>query len=143
MTVYAFDVTAEGKLTSVAPRKFFFEPEQFKKKCSDSNPGPSYQVWLPWDGVGGPPKKVNLWTRFDGINHGSVVMSDNSPQLLPGVSQTSAVARVAERTKPAPQTTKGPIAQAGYEVPDEKAEKASSKSDGADSGTATNADWWK
>ena len=150
LTVYAFDVTAEGKLSFSSPRKFLFGPEKFKKQCSESKQSPSYQVWLPWDTVGGPPKKVNLWTRFDGINQGAVVMSDHSPQLLPGVSQMRGVSQVAARLKPLPrkpapaETPNGPIAQAGYETPAEPAAKPGSE-DRSETGqpAASTADWWK
>jgi hypothetical protein len=150
LTVYAFDVTAKGKLSPIVPRKFLFEPEKFKKQCSESKQGPSYQVWLPWDTVGGPPKQVNLWTRFDGINQGAVVMSDHSPQLLPGVSQMPGVSQVAARVKPLPrqptvtESPQGPIRQAGYETSTEAADRPASGNH-SETGTpaAATADWWK
>src|ERR1700722_17952751 len=85
LTVYAFNVMPGGKLNADSPRKFLFQPEKLKKQCAESKQGPSYTVWLPWDTVGGPPQQISLWTRFDEINQGAVVMSEHSPQLLPGV----------------------------------------------------------
>ena len=125
----------------VAPRKFFFKPEKLKKQCSESKQGPSYQVWLPWDPVGGPSKQVNLWTRFDGISQGAVVMSDNSPQLLPGVSRIAA----ATKPLPAPQATPhGQVSQAGYETPSQTAEKgAAEESEPNQSTAASSTEWWK
>ncbi len=150
LTVYAFDMTAKGKLSTAAPRKFLFEPEKLKKQCSESKQGPSYQVWLPWDTVGGPPKQVNLWTRFDGINQGAVVMSDHSPQLLPGVSQMPGVSQVAARVKPLPrpsaaaETPRRPIAQTGYETSVEPAASLGSENRSQPGPTAAStADWWK
>jgi hypothetical protein len=167
LTVYAFDVTADGKPSAVTPRKFIFGSEQLKKMCSASEEKPSYQVWLPWDAVGGPLKKVNLWTRFDGINPVSVVMSDNMPQQLPGVAQVAAVDQAPSRVKapanatPTTQSPRGPLAQAVYETSAKPAEASgaptgprtgglSATPDGSSpaaapttSTAASTADWWK
>lgn len=150
LTVYVFEQAADGKLSPATPRKYLFTPEKLKKQCAESKQGPSYQVWLPWDTVGGPPKHVNLWTRFDGIAPKVIVVSDHSPQLLPGVSQMAAVAKAAGSVKPASppssasEKASGPIAQAGYTQPaDSKgAGGAQTSSQTADSQPAT-ADWWK
>jgi hypothetical protein len=151
LSVYAFDVLADGKLSPTAPRKFVFKPDQFQKQLSEAKQGPSYEVWLPWDGVDGPPKRVELWTRFDGVNQGAVVMSDHSPQLLPGVSQVPDVSRIAagERPKPRPSSPPekplDPITQTAYQSADPPPASASvsgKHSDGDSSGAST-ADWWK
>jgi hypothetical protein len=144
LTVYAFTVLADGKLSPTAPRKYFFNPEKLKKQFVESKQGPSYEVWLPWDGVGGPPKQISLRTRFDGLNQGAVVMSEPASQLLPGVSQVPDVSRIASGEKPiAPKSdvraaSVGGVEQAGYKSTDS----------GATNGTAAvtaaaTADWWK
>jgi hypothetical protein len=147
LTVYAFNMTADGKLSPIAPRKFFFDSEKLKKQCVDSKQGPSYEVWLPWDTVGGPPRQLSLWTRFDGINQGAVVMSDHSPQLLPGVSQVPDVSRIAAGEKPSGlkaadrDPSDGAIKQASFQAtaaPSATANASPSKGD-----PATTADWWK
>jgi hypothetical protein len=140
LTVYAFTVIADGKLSPSAPRKYFFNPEKLKKQYVESKQGPAYEVWLPWDGVGGPPKQICLRTRFDGINQGAVVMSDSASQLLPGVSQVPDVSRIASGEKPvAPMSDVkaapgGGVEQAGYKSTD---------SGSTNGGTAATADWWK
>src|SRR3984957_2307526 len=124
LTVYAFNVMADGKMSPTAPRKFLFDPEKLKKQCVESKQGPSYEVWLPWDSVGGPPQQISLWTRFDEINQGAVVMSEHSPQLLPGVSQVPDVSRIATGEKPSKlksagnAPSDGAVKQAGYQTTD-------------------------
>ena len=140
LTVYAFDVTAKGKLSPAAPRKFVFVPDKFKKQYSESKQGPSYYVWLPWDGVGGPPKQVNLWTRFDAVN-GPVVTSDNSRQLLPGIStQIAAERRPVTGQSPVGDKSGGAVEQAGYETSVEPAKGRGAEPRTSDASTA---DWWK
>ena len=82
LIVYAFDETKQ--VSSVPERKFVFTPEQFEKHYSQSKLGHSYSIWLPWDEVGGPPRRINLLARFEPVS-GSMVMSDNSLQILPGI----------------------------------------------------------
>jgi hypothetical protein len=136
LTVYAFTVMADGKLSPASPRKYFFSPEKLKKQCVESKQGPAYEVWLPWDGVGGPPKQISLRTRFDGINQGAVVMSDPSSQLLPGVSQMPAVSRIARGERPiAPKSavtaaSNSGVEQAGYKSSDSKNGDAATTADG-------------
>lgn len=82
LTVYAFDETTRA--SSVPERKFVFTAEQFEKHYSQSKLGHSYSVWLPWDEVGGAPRRINLLARFEPVD-GAMVMSENSLQILPGI----------------------------------------------------------
>lgn len=82
MIVYAFDET--DRVSSVPERKFVFTPEQFDKHYSQSKLGHSYSVWLPWDEVGGAPRRINLLARFE-PKEGGMVMSEHSLQILPGI----------------------------------------------------------
>ncbi|WP_373650945.1 hypothetical protein [Schlesneria sp. DSM 10557] len=82
LTVYAFDETVRP--STVPERKFVFTPEQFEKHYSRSKLGHSYSVWLPWDEVGGEPRRITLLARFEPVD-GPMVMSENSLQILPGV----------------------------------------------------------
>jgi hypothetical protein len=149
LTVYAFNVMPGGKLNAASPRKFLFQPEKLKKQCAESKQGPSYTVWLPWDTVGGPPQQISLWTRFDGINQGAVVMSDHSPQLLPGVSQMPEVSKIAAGAKPIPrpsavtETAREPIIQTGYKPADEPADQSGSPNRAASEAPAATSEWWK
>ena len=86
LIIYAFDET--DRVNSVPERKFVFTPEQFEKHYSLSKLGHSYSIWIPWDEVGGRPRRINLLARFEPVD-GGMVMSENSLQLLPGISPTS------------------------------------------------------
>jgi hypothetical protein len=148
LTVYAFNVLPGGKLNAASPRKFLFQPEKLKKQCAESKQGPSYTVWLPWGTVGGPPQQVSLWTRFDGINQGAVVMSDHSAQLLPGVSQMPEVSKIAAKPiAPQPSLTEGdgkPVIQTGYNKTLDQPAGQMAPPNHADSGTAASTtEWWK
>lgn len=152
LTVYAFNMLPDGKLSPTAPRKFQFNPEKLKTKCVESKQGPSYEVWLPWDTVGGPPQQVSLWTRFDGLNQGAVVMSEHSPQLLPGVSHRPDVSRIASGEKPSALKTAahdssdgisdGSVEQAGYKATGGSSEVVPATGARNDPSAST-ADWWK
>ena len=83
--VYAFDAEKIDK-TSVAPeKKYVFPAENLASHYSKCSLGHSYSFWLPWDKVGGKTRQVSLIVRFEGAD-GTVVLSDSSRKLLPGVS---------------------------------------------------------
>lgn len=84
LTVYAYDDSEEVGAQSVPVRKFAFLPEQLAKRHSVSKLGDSYNVWLPFDEVGGPTRQLTLIARFE-PEGGASVMSDPARQLLPGV----------------------------------------------------------
>ena len=67
----------------VPDRKFAFTPEQFQQHFSQSQLGPSYSVWLPWEEAGGPSKQLTLLPVFTS-SAGKLVMGQPSVCLLPG-----------------------------------------------------------
>lgn len=107
LAVYAFDETE--RKTTVPERKFMFTAEQFAKHYSESKIGHSYSVWIPWDEVGGPPRRINLVTRFEPIG-GSLIMSESSLQILPGIPEEEYDEDPDELT----EATEGAVEQAGY-----------------------------
>ena len=111
LTVYAFD---ETKQTATVPeRKFLFTPEQFENHYSKTKLGHSYSIWVPWDEVGGEPRRINLLVRFEPKN-GSMIMSENSLQVLPGIE-----AETDKYDESAPSSEEDPLAgeiqQAGFQ----------------------------
>lgn len=84
LTVYAYDDSEEVDAESVPVRKFAFLPEQLTRRHSISKLGHSYNLWLPFDEVGGPTRQLTLIARFE-PEGGASVMSDPARQLLPGV----------------------------------------------------------
>src|SRR5262245_28939334 len=83
LVVYGFDETNRDPKNVIPDHKYVFLPDQFEKKYSKTQLGPSYSIWLPWDEVGEPQKQVSLIVRFTS-DKGEMVTSEQSKQLLPG-----------------------------------------------------------
>jgi len=114
LIIYAFDETTHSK--SAPDRKFVFTAEQFESHYSKSKLGHSYSVWLPWDEVGGPPRRINLVARFEPTD-GPMIMSDNAIQLLPGISPDDKESpdQKPDEDEYDPVPTNNSIQQAGYQ----------------------------
>ncbi len=85
LVVYAFDDTDRPDYETHPTRQYVFPREQLPKQESDSKLGPSYSVWLPWDEVGGPQKKISLIARFEPAG-GPILLGEQTRHLLPGVA---------------------------------------------------------
>lgn len=102
LVVYAFDDT-DGPM-SHPEKKFVFTSTDLSSHHSVSRLGHSYSFWLPWDEVGGPPRKISLVVRFSPKGAGSV-MSESTHVMLPGIDPAikqeiqEAAARFRERQK--------------------------------------------
>ena len=82
LVVYAFDDEAtEDK--DVPRKKYVFSAEQFASHFSESEFGPSYSIWIPWDRVGGKQQAVSLMPIFKSAD-GQVLVGDHSRNLLKG-----------------------------------------------------------
>lgn len=113
VTVYAFDAQ-EFDQTNVAPeKKFVFPAKNLARHYSTCSLGHSYSFWLPWDKVGGPTRQISLIVRYEGAD-GTVVLSDASRKLLPGVGSNMPLERTAVSSS---QET---VQQIGYAVPSAK-----------------------
>jgi hypothetical protein len=84
LVVYAFDETNPEPQKTHPTRRYVFPAEDFARMESDSTLGASYSVFLPWDEVGGPPKKISLITRFEPAK-GAIVLGEQTRHYLPGV----------------------------------------------------------
>ena len=82
LTVYAFD--AEQPHGWKPEKKFVLTAEQLERHYSKTSLGHSYSIWLPWDEVGGPSRKVRLIARLECAD-GGVAMSEPAHKLLPGI----------------------------------------------------------
>ena len=109
LTVYAFDET--NRTSSIPERKFVFTAEQFEKHYSKSKLGHSYSIWLPWDEVGGPPRRISLVARFE-PTEGGMITSETSLQTLPGISPEP---EYDAGDEPKHLETSSGIQQAGYQ----------------------------
>jgi hypothetical protein len=98
LVVYAYDDTAEESQRESPDRKYAFTPEQFTTHHSESELGPSYSVWLPWDAVAsGEQKGISLLPVFTATS-GKIVMGQQAMNLLPGRKSE-------QQPGPAPSTT--------------------------------------
>ena len=97
LTVYAFDESETPDANAAPKKKYVFNADQLPQHYSESKLGHSYSVWLPWDEIGGPTRKIGLIVRFEPTD-GPAIASDNSHQLLPGIGggpeSTARVARL-------------------------------------------------
>ena len=82
LVVYAFDDAATTDGTHPQAR-FVFSPEQFTKSFTESELGASYNIWIPWDQLGSPQKKLTLITVYRDAR-GKIVKADPAAVVLPG-----------------------------------------------------------
>jgi hypothetical protein len=87
VAVYIFDADQSDPSQQQPLRKYVFTAEQLDNHMSKSSIGPSYSLWLPWDEVGGPSRRLSLITRFEATQGGTVI-SDPAIKLLPGIPAT-------------------------------------------------------
>ena len=64
LVVYAFDDSDPHASTDQPSRKYAFTADQLTKYYSDSDLGASYNIWIPWDAVGGSEKQIALLPVF-------------------------------------------------------------------------------
>lgn len=64
LVVYAFDDSAPSSAPDQPSRKYAFTPEQLTRYYSQSELGASYNIWIPWDPVGGDEKQIALFPVF-------------------------------------------------------------------------------
>lgn len=84
LIIYGYDDSKPEHSTDRVPdRKFAFTPEQLKKHHSESQLGPSYSIWVPWEKAGGEAKQVTLVPVFTSTT-GRVVMGQPTVNILPG-----------------------------------------------------------
>lgn len=86
IAVYAFDNTTAVEADAKPDRKYVFKHEQLEKHYSKSGLGHSYSFWVPWDEVGGEPRKIDLMLSFEDMT-GAKIQSDSTRQKLPGISK--------------------------------------------------------
>ena len=82
LSIYAFDDTTDEQSTS-ADRVYKFRQEELQGHYSETQLGPSYSIWLPWDEVGGDRKTIALMPIFKSSDK-SIVKSGQSINVLNG-----------------------------------------------------------
>ena len=85
--VYAFDEDGRTQDDNRPTRRYVFPPEQMERHLSVDDIGPSYSFWLPWDEAkesGNIRKNVSLMARFEPLQGGEMLVSDQTSHYLPG-----------------------------------------------------------
>jgi len=83
LVVYAFDESDREVTDNKPTRRYVFPADQVPLHMSESELGPSYSFWLPWDEVGGPQTEVSLICRFE-PKGGPLIVGEETKHLLPG-----------------------------------------------------------
>jgi hypothetical protein len=83
VVVYAFNESNRAATDNKPTRRYVFPPGEVARRMSQSELGPSYSFWLPWDEVGGPQTDISLITRFE-PKDGAIVIGEQTRHLLPG-----------------------------------------------------------
>jgi hypothetical protein len=116
LTVYAFEETPDGKEGAGPSKKYVFPAKELRKVHREGPQGHEYNVWLAWDKAGGMETHIRLLARFDPTGGGQVVMSDNTREVLPGLTIQYA-SGVSPDMRKAPHDSAGhPVTHADFET---------------------------
>ncbi|MFW6172032.1 MAG: hypothetical protein ACODAD_16210, partial [Planctomycetota bacterium] len=83
LVIYAYDDTSHEISHDKPTRKYAFTAEQLTRYYSDSDLGASYNIWIPWDELGGREKQISLFPVFIDES-GRMVRGNFSKNRLPG-----------------------------------------------------------
>ncbi len=115
LIVYGYDESNPTKVDgnhSGADKKFVFPQEKFQGHYSQSDLGPSYSVWIPWEKTGSVRKSITLIPVFK-TSDGGVLRCGQSINVLPGRKPDND-----ENSNPADlSTSQNVIAQASFQKP--------------------------
>ncbi len=115
LVVYAYDDSSEDERHLNAQRKFEFREEDLPKHYSESELGPSYSVWLPWDELGGEQMELSLLPVFI-TKSGRTVAGQHALSVLPGKSVATEMGAPLVRRRPGSKPQKpSPTARPYYQ----------------------------
>jgi hypothetical protein len=97
LIVHGFDDSADTPEKSV--KRFEFTPEQFTRHFAQTDLGASYSVWIPWDAVGGPQRRIALVASFQPAE-GNIVQGVPATFVLPGSTVEADKERIAAMFSP-------------------------------------------
>ncbi len=83
LVVYAFDDSNPHAGADQPTRKYGFTAEQLTRYYSNSELGASYNIWIPWDNVGGDERQIALFPVFID-DSGKMVRGSFANNRLPG-----------------------------------------------------------
>ncbi len=90
LVVYGFDDSESSELaaTKTPTKRFVFTQDQFQTHFSETDLGPSYSVWIPWEKMGGYRKTIALFPVFV-TEDGQTLKGGSSINILPGLLTTA------------------------------------------------------
>jgi hypothetical protein len=83
LVVYAFDDSDPNASADRPSRRYAFTSDQLTRYYGESDLGASYNIWIPWDAVGGDEKQVALFPVFID-DSGKTVRGTFANNRLPG-----------------------------------------------------------
>ena len=116
LVVYAFDEEGRSPTDNRPTRRYVFPRALIDKHRTDSETGPFYSFWLPWDDVGGDQKRISLIVRFQPVG-APVVISEQTRHILPGKLSPEQSALMSEQTDQRPAGEADVKLLAGHEKP--------------------------
>jgi len=87
LAIYAFVEDGRNPTDNRPTRKYVYPAEILAEQVRDTELGKSYDIWVPWDEVGGPQTRVSLMCRFQ-PKLGAAIVSEQSALVLPGPAGT-------------------------------------------------------
>ena len=82
--IYGFDDSSETFDKSKPDRKLTYRRSELQGHFSETDLGPSYSIWVPWDAVGGYRKTVSLLPIFKPVD-GGICQGGMDLVVLPGL----------------------------------------------------------
>ena len=83
LVIYAYDDSDPHASAEQPSRKYAFTADQLTRYYSESDLGASYNIWIPWDAVGGDEKQIALLPVFVD-DSGKTVRGTFANNRLPG-----------------------------------------------------------
>jgi hypothetical protein len=109
LVVYAFAEDGREQTDNCPTKRYVFPPQQLAKHESKdeeaSEIGVSYSVWLPWDAAGGPQSDISLIARFEPIQGGGLIVSEQARQRLPGAPRQETMLAKEPKASPIQRTS--------------------------------------
>lgn len=114
LVVYAFDESDREPTDNRPTRRYVFPADQVALRMSESELGPSYSFWLPWDEVGNPQTEVSLIARFE-PKKGPLIVGEQTRHILPGTLEPGSLST----SKPTSKLPEGvPVTPAATKLSD-------------------------
>ena len=83
LVIYGYDDTNRKEPKKTPDCRFVFTPEQFTQQFNETELGASYNIWIPWDELGGSMKSISLMPVFNSVS-GYRVVGEQTTNILPG-----------------------------------------------------------